>query len=348
VLPEFHNKKYQLLDGDQKRGFMGLEVDHLDAFDGYEPALVQFDDIDEDTAMDMFSRLQWGKSLTNAEVRAALGGRLCEFVTELTGGSINTGDSEAEPDEAPAGHKFFREIDTNIRNTRKAHRNLCDILLHEYLNPDTDKHWSTLDSMYRDKRSAFPEASKKGFRGTLAKFMKSVEMTVSGKTIIIPQLRTTYLVLTFFKAWQELSGSYALPATFSFAKEVKGFETQRIATPDDVPWVNFSAALSNAGYAKQRIQARHKILMSYILRRHPNLELKDKTRSFSDAQKIAIWDRAQARCECAVGGKRCPRMFADFRQADADHIVKWSDAGPTSIANGRLLCRPHNRSRKCT
>jgi hypothetical protein len=85
-------------------------------------------------------------------------------------------------------------------------------------------------------------------------------------------------------------------------------------------------------------------LVSYILRNYPNASLKkrDKQRIFSEEQKIAIWERANKKCQF-VG---CDEEFPNFRDADADHIIMWNKNGETTVENGRLYCKKHNRGRK--
>jgi hypothetical protein len=160
---------------------------------------------------------------------------------------------------------------------------------------------------------------------------------------MIPQMRSAFFILTVFRAWRTLSENFALPSTFDFAALVGEFEVQRVENADEVPWVVFTAALSNAGYAANRIQQRHDIFMSYILKKFPRQNRKDRQRTFNEDQKIAIWERASGRCEWERG---CKSEFDHPRQADADHIVKWRDGGPTTVENGRLLCPRHNRGRR--
>ena len=152
VPEEYKNRKYRLLEGDASK-YTRLLLDDREAFADYTPQMVEFDEIDETTAMDVFIRLQGGKSLTKTEVRSALGGRLCDFVTEFaTSPPVSSSDSEEEEEEPSARHPFFQQV--NIRPVRKAHRNLCDVLLHEHLYPGRNKHWSSLEMMYRDKSQA--------------------------------------------------------------------------------------------------------------------------------------------------------------------------------------------------
>lgn len=340
------NAKYKLLEGDEKRGYKLLDFKLREAFDDYEPTIWEYDEIDDRTAMDIFVKLQGGKSLTKAEVRAALGGRLCDFVTDLTT-SVRPGgtdDDEAALEDERSRHAFFREV--NMANTRKAHRNLCDVLLHESLYPGQDKHWSSLESMYLDKANTLSEREKDQFRKELNRFYRDVQAKVGKERRIIPQLRTTFLILTYFRDWRELQQTFALPDGFSYAETVKLFERDRKAREQEVPWVNFNAALSNAGYARNRSKQRHDIFMSWLLRRFPDMRRRDRRRLFIEEQRIAIWDRAGGRCEWSDRGKRCAATFANFRDADADHIVKWSRGGPTTVESGRLLCQQHNRSNR--
>ena len=67
--------------------------------------------------------------------------------------------------ECEFSHEFFRDIP--IKNSRKAHRGLCDVLLHEYLFPGQDKHWSSLESMYLQKSTNLTNAQREGFLNQL-------------------------------------------------------------------------------------------------------------------------------------------------------------------------------------
>ena len=71
--------KYALQEEDDPALLLPMEL--RDDFDDYEPAILEYTEIPEDTAKDIFVKLQGGKSLTKTEVRAALPGscdRFCE------------------------------------------------------------------------------------------------------------------------------------------------------------------------------------------------------------------------------------------------------------------------------
>lgn len=97
------------------------------------------------------------------------------------------------------------------------------------------------------------------------------------------------------------------------------FEALRTTYSEEPPWLNFTSALSNAGYARGRSKIRHDILMSFLLRESPGMLLKDDQRLFAPAQRLAIWYRAEAQCEWVDGEDRYPEMFANPSDGDADH-----------------------------
>ena len=243
--------KFVLQDGDEEMGFNRLTMELREQFDDFDPLIVEFENIEEQVAMDIFVKLQGGKSLNKAEIRAALGGLLCDFVTELTYGAKVVDEGE-DFEEQPSKHPFFKEI--SLRNTRKAHRTLADVLLHEFLYPGTNKHWTSLEKMYLDNAKSLTAKEKRGFLSSLGKFQKQIQFEENGEKKLLPQLRSTFLILSFFRAWRELSEHYALPDGFDFAESVKEFERLRQDNDQELPWLAFTAALSNAGYSQNRIE----------------------------------------------------------------------------------------------
>jgi hypothetical protein len=340
----YKNKKYKLLPGDEDKGFSQLSPTDIDNVDDYSLQCWEYDGISEKTAMSVFVMLQGGKSLTKTEVRAALGGRLCDFITELTLKEHVINEEEDEETQELPKNLFFKALAENLSNRRKAHRNVADVLLHEYLYPDKDKHWSSLQAMYQDKSDTLTQSEKAAFKIFLNKFHKETTIKAGGKKVLMPQLRTAYFILTVFKAFRTIKEDYTTPKGFKFSDAIRSFETERVKRKKEQPFVSFTAALSNAGYAQNRIHERHDILMGYIFKNYPNVKAKRKggKRLFTIEQKVAIWEIAKGRCQ----ENGCKEKFAHPREADADHVVMWKDGGETTIENGRLLCQTHNRGRK--
>ena len=197
--------------------------------------------------------------------------------------------------------------------------------------------------MYRDKADTLSENEKRMCKSKIRNFLKVTTIEVNKVKILIPQLRSVHFILSVFRAWQELDNLYDGIKGHYFSNAIAKFEKMRIDTPEESPWVNFTAALSNAGYAKNRISTRHEILMDFLLTELVDIEPKerDSQRLFTNDQKIVIWERANHQCEWENNGKRCKEKFTHFSEADADHIVKWSKNGKTTVSNGRLLCKKH-------
>jgi hypothetical protein len=343
VEDKYKKKKYKLLQGDLERGYSKLSTQDIDNFDDYTIKCMEYDGISEKIAMSIFVMLQGGKSLTKTEVRAALGGKLCDFVTELTVTNLSATEDDEDSLEVPKNH-FFKALSENLANRRKSHRNVADILLHEYFYPNKDKHWSSLQSMYQEKSDVLSETDKRAFKNLLNQFLRSCTIKKSGKNILIPQLRTAYFILTVFKTFIAIKYDYITPNEFLFSDIIRNFEILRVNKKKESPYVNFTSALSNAGYAQNRILERHDILMSFILKSFPKIKARKKgsKRLFTIEQKIAIWENANGKCQA----ESCEEKFEHPRLADADHIMMWKDGGETTIENGRLLCKKHNRGRK--
>jgi hypothetical protein len=88
------------------------------------------------------------------------------------------------------------------------------------------------------------------------------------------------------------------------------------------------------------MEQRFNILLSEFLKYTPNIEPKDKKRDFDYWQKLAIFGRADGICQ----GNCNPRKKLKFDEGEYHHKKRWTDAGPTSVDNGLLLCKEcHNR-----
>lgn len=348
-LPErLRGRKYRPGPDDDPSGTPVLSSMEKDNFDDYQLSIVEYDrDTPVSQVMEIFVRLQGGTPLNRAEVRAALGGELCDFVSELTSPPAPvTEDAELEEAEEPetAGHTFFKLLSRNLKNRRKSHRAICDYLIAEYLRPGEDKHWQSLLDLYREKATTLKPREMEGFRAALTSFSNACLVDGKDGKTLSPHIESAFLIVTFFRAWREPSSDYALPSGYRYTEDLDLFEKERREKRRDEAWAaNFSSALSNAGYAKGRSDERHALFMSWLLSRRPTLQLKDPRRAFTREQKLTIFLRADRRCEWIDGDERCATIFEDFRDLDADHIVRWSEGGPTTVENGRLLCVRHNR-----
>lgn len=90
-------------------------------------------------------------------------------------------------------------------------------------------------------------------------------------------------------------------------------------------------------WANKRIQDKYKVMAGELLLAIPNMKRKDLRRRFNDEERYAIFLKANQKCEYCGNPTR-------FEDGDADHKIRHTNAGATSLSNGRWLCRKHNRS----
>lgn len=85
-------------------------------------------------------------------------------------------------------------------------------------------------------------------------------------------------------------------------------------------------------FAFLRIQEKYRIMASELLRAIPDMKSKDPQRLYNEPERLAIYLRANEKCE------RCEKPTS-FDEGDADHIKRHTEGGFTSIKNGRWLCK---------
>ena len=88
------------------------------------------------------------------------------------------------------------------------------------------------------------------------------------------------------------------------------------------------------------MKSRHDFLKNWFLEKIDDLELiiRDSQRIFTQEQRVILYARSGGKCQIC----NKPITQDNF---DADHIVRHTDGGATSLKNGRALCIPCNRSR---
>jgi hypothetical protein len=124
-----------------------------------------------------------------------------------------------------------------------------------------------------------------------------------------------------------------------FSQAYRWFEVRRAENrelPEDKQDSGLAAYTDAA--RSDSIQAmlyRHEVLRDTFIQRIPELTLKDPTRGFSEEQRRAIFFRDGGKCRYC--GKSC-----DETEFHADHIAPHVSGGPTTIANGQVLCAECN------
>jgi hypothetical protein len=85
---------------------------------------------------------------------------------------------------------------------------------------------------------------------------------------------------------------------------------------------------------------RAEILSREFLAAHPETKPRDPRRLFTRDEKFVIWLLADKKCQA------CSVKIENFSEFDADHIVRYSEGGTTSLENAQALCASCNRSKQ--
>lgn len=66
-------------------------------------------------------------------------------------------------------------------------------------------------------------------------------------------------------------------------------------------------------------------------------------RSFTESQRRSLYERQEGFCPACLRDGVDQRY--EFEAMQADHITPWSEGGHTTIENGQMLCKMHNRKK---
>jgi hypothetical protein len=298
------------------KGFKELPDDLQDMFWGYNLAIVLIEDAERDEIEDMFLRLQNGETLIAAEVRNAISGDMRDFVKALT------------------DHALFKSVDFN--NRRFAFDTVAaQVTALELHGGMTDVKGRDLEKMYREYRQ-FDDGGEDAKK--IKKVLNFLAKAFDERT---PELQK-YNVLSLYWLVSELLDTYAVRG---FERKVSkwfiNFETRRREEAEKDPehrdpeFLAYQEKISQAAGSRDSLRFRHEVLMTDFLLTFPNLELLDQQRSFTDDQRRAIFRKFKGICQVCY-------QKVKWENFHADHIKPHVDAGPSTVANGQLLCSTCN------
>ena len=280
----------------------------------------------------LFSRLNDGEPLNNAEKRNARGGPINPIVRSI------------------ADTPFFRDW-IGYANKRYAHRETaCRLLFLEHSLasaghvPDLNK--KNLDDFVesQDKKiTSEPYLSKleRAVQKNLTFMQKCFDK--QSRELSRPSLPQVYYIwLRHMKETysQENLASRLLEFIEEFA--LRRIENGRIEDEDqkDKDLSDYSY-LSGQGTNKgESMLRRVEILTKLYLTKHPDTVILSKTRHFSRDEKYIVWMRAGKKCQ------NCGAKLENFNDFHADHEVRFIDGGQTSLDNAQALCASCNRSKQ--
>ena len=90
---------------------------------------------------------------------------------------------------------------------------------------------------------------------------------------------------------------------------------------------------------KNSLEWRVNIMTGLFIEKYPDVVCKDPKRSFSNDERFIIFKLSGGKCA------NCGKIFKNFSDFEADHVISWKKGGPTTIANAQALCQTCNRSK---
>ena len=325
---QFIQNRYSLSDesdpvsghGLAGRLFSDLHDDLQQDFRAYELSVVVVEDAEDDEIEDMFLRLQNGVPLNSAEKRNAISGQIRNFIRDLA-----------------ESHRVMTNS-VPFKNNRYSHDEVvAQMLLIELNGGPTSIRHNHLKPMYqankRFKVGSPPAAKLKRVMNFLAKSFPS-------RT---PELNKVNLVSLYTVA-SELLSKYTLALREEeFGDWFLGFEKRRKEQGEagedqrEEGLDSYELAINQqtANSASQDI--RRRMLVEDLLATIPDLTLLDDKRQFTEEQRATIFRRSEGKCANPNNNPECD-IDCEWGNWHADHIEPHSRGGPTSVANGQLLC----------
>lgn len=271
---------------------------------------------------DMFLRYQNGEPLNAAEKRKAVPGNFKNIVQELS------------------GHKIFEKCIFN--NSRNAYEDAVAKILHirifgnfTSITPDAIKR-----TYINNRAITIADPNVKNIKQIFNLMLKAFDMSNNPS----PRLKK-YAILTLTEVFYHLSETYSvLDFKAAIANSYLKFEQLRAENDDldesvqDSTLSGFTDAARGDSPAQQ--EYRYRTLLEFIVKDNQDIPTKDPNRSFTDQQRIAIFNKNEGICQNENCGKS-----VSFDEFHADHIIPHSRGGKTTVSNGQVLCLSCNLSK---
>jgi hypothetical protein len=120
------------------------------------------------------------------------------------------------------------------------------------------------------------------------------------------------------------------------------------ALPDDETepeWASYKEKISHSTDSADSIRWRMEFMLRHLLETHPDIPRKDNQRSFTTAQRLAVFRRDKGICQLSV---KCDGAKVAWDDWHCDHFVAWTKGGQTTVENGRVACSACNFAKGAT
>lgn len=277
---------------------------------------------------ELFSRLNNGEPLNAAEKRNNYAGDMTNLVR------------------AVAQLSFFKDRLT-VPNGRYQHLEIAAKFLLIESREDAggdafcDLKKKYLDKLVKDNRK-MTKVAQEGLLARVEGQLKSLNRVFGKKDALLSKQAYPPLYYLFVKLMER---EYAHKELFVRIETfLETFNASRVAALEadeedrDSNLIEFGRLMQQGTNDLNSLRTRVSILRRYFLQDYPDICLRDAKRAFSEEERFAIW---------ILGGKKCalcPTEIKDIEELHADHKRQWAHGGPTSLKNGRALCKQCNEA----
>jgi hypothetical protein len=268
-----------------------------DVFDDYELFIVEIEEAEDSSIIELFQRLQLGVPLNAGEKMNAMQGDMRDFCVSLS-------------------KHVFLEQKVSVRDTRYAFLSICSQICLLELEGIRDAKFKNLKDFY-ERKGVFNKNSKKAQKilrvfEFLNKMFDSKVPELSNRASII----SLYLLISNFIDKTSLKGKENSLKNFyiNFLRELRA-EVQKGPLAKDTELLLYQSAVNQAADSKESIQRRHDILMKRLFKFDKDFE--------QFAEKDAIAQRLEAL-----------EKEREIRTLSSDVVVLIGDCNEISVSKG--------------
>lgn len=295
---------------------------------------VAISNADKGDIEELFLRLNNGESLNAAEKRNSIPSDMNEIIRDVSQNhSFFTSYLALENKRYnyyELSAKFIALIMEATNSSSKA-----DIDDNIYRQDLKKKH---LDKLVNDNK--FMEVEKKTeITQLINRELKLLTEIFEEKDELLAKISFPPLFFIFAKTLLKL---YVIPDKKIIREFLKNFELNRTdpENEEEIEIVTYNEKSRSGSNDIGNLNERRKILSSYFLKANPNISIKAKRRNFTNQERRHIYFRDGQKCII------CNVDFSSLAEMDADHILRYSDGGPTALKNARSTCQTCNRNNK--
>ena len=306
--------------------FSQLSEDWKNYFRARSLPIVVVSNANEEDIESLFSRLNNGEPLSSAEKRNAMPGDMTRLIRTI-------GEDPFFGRYAPLG-KRYRHLEISAKF----------LLMEQTMLGPSGEHFCNTKKNFLDgmvlSGKEMPETDQRRLQERVQDNIKILKRVFNEGD---PLLKKSTFIPLYYVFCAKITNKYAHPQLHQKLQEfLEWFQIERdnnYARPEnewDAELIEFGR-LVNISNDKESLRTRERILTERFLEKHPEVQIRDTKRSFSQDERFAIWVIGKKKCaEC---GKK-----VSLEEMDADHHQKWAEGGPTTLTNGRCLCKTCNRS----